>query len=202
MCALILAHFMLLSLSSTVLLCVDAQAESLPKDAQVLVDEHDRDLKKLKESYEQEVRASADRLISNLKNVRDAYTKPGSLKQAMAIQDQIQKICLEAYAIEAEPTTLANINKAPGESMLYFLTGSNSGPVWGSDVYSDDSSLSTAAVHAGVLKDGESGSVKVTVLEGKPAYEGSNRSGITTQAYGPWSRSFKIERYQLDLNDD
>ena len=35
------------------------------------------------------------------------------------------------------------------------VTGSSQGTVWGTDLYTDDSSIPAAAVHAGVLKDGE-----------------------------------------------
>jgi hypothetical protein len=198
----IFAHFILVSLSAATFFCAYGLAEPLPKEAQVLVDQHESDIKRLKASYEAEVRASDDKFIRKLKMVRDAYTKPGTLKQAIAIQDQIKQRRLQAYAIETAPYSLLDVKKGPGESQLYNLTGSSRGQVWGTDVYTDDSDLSTVAVHAGVLKDGESGVVKVTLLEGKPDYEGSVRNGIATESYGPYSRSFKIEPYKLDIDDD
>lgn len=61
---------------------------------------------------------------------------------------------------------------------------------WGTDVYTDDSSVCTAAVHAGkiTLKDG--GAVTFEIRPGQNAYIGSTRNGITSSNYGPWGGSF------------
>jgi hypothetical protein len=68
------------------------------------------------------------------------------------------------------------------------------GGVWGTDIYSADSSLALAAVHAGVLKPGESGVVKVTILGPQPAFVGSARNGVTSMGYGAWPGSFKVSK--------
>jgi hypothetical protein len=83
---------------------------------------------------------------------------------------------------------------AVGQSTFVPLTGSVEGIVWGTDVYTDDSSLAAAAVHAGVLRPGETGMVKVTTLPGQPSYRGSTRNGVTSSDYGSWSGSIRIER--------
>jgi hypothetical protein len=63
------------------------------------------------------------------------------------------------------------------------------GAVWGSDPYTDDSDVCTAARHAGVIGD-EGGTVAVRRVEGEPSYAGSTRNGITSMDYGPWEESF------------
>ena len=50
--------------------------------------------------------------------------------------------------------------------------------MWGTDVYTSDSTLATAAVHAGVLQPGQTGVVKVTILPGQAAYQGSTRNSV------------------------
>jgi hypothetical protein len=80
-----------------------------------------------------------------------------------------------------------------GTSILFEVTGSDRGVVWGTDTYTDDSSVATAAVHAGALAVGERGVIRVTLLPGQRAYQGSTRRGVATMAYGPWARSFRIE---------
>lgn len=80
-----------------------------------------------------------------------------------------------------------------GESTELEVTGSLSGPVWGSIVYTSDSNLSAAAVHAGLLAEGETGRVKVTMLPGRQDYEGSNRHGVTSLKYGRWHQSYWLE---------
>src|SRR6185369_1403563 len=67
----------------------------------------------------------------------------------------------------ADPGTLKNFRGQLGKTLLFEVTGAANGSVWGSGVYTDDSTLATAAVHAGVLKVGEKGAVKVTILAGQ-----------------------------------
>jgi hypothetical protein len=92
-----------------------------------------------------------------------------------------------------DPGNLAGYRDKVGQSFLFEVTGATGGQVWGSDVYTDDSSLATAAVHAGVLRDGQKGVVKVMVLEGKSSYDSSTRHGVTTGSWGSWQGSFKVE---------
>src|SRR5207248_2488347 len=80
-----------------------------------------------------------------------------------------------------------------GKVFPFEVTGRQEGPVWGTDTYTDDSSLAAAAVHAGVLRPGQKGVVAVTVLPGQQAYAGSARNGITTNSFGAWPGSFKVD---------
>jgi hypothetical protein len=81
-----------------------------------------------------------------------------------------------------------------GQSFVYKVTGRNLPDwIWGTDIYTDDSDIPTAAVHAGLLKEGETAEVKVTILEGRPQFHGSTRNGVTTTGYGPWGGSYKVE---------
>jgi LCCL domain-containing protein len=66
--------------------------------------------------------------------------------------------------------------------------------VWGTDVYTDDSSICTAAVHAGLITFERGGPVVFEIVDGRQAYPGSERNGVTTSDYGPWSGSFVFMR--------
>jgi hypothetical protein len=68
------------------------------------------------------------------------------------------------------------------------------GGLWGTDVYTLDSNLALAAVHAGALKPGQAGTVKVKILGPQPAFQGSVRNGITSSPYGPYNGGFKVIR--------
>jgi len=46
--------------------------------------------------------------------------------------------------------------------------------IWGSEVYTYDSHLATAAIHAGVLKAGQRGIVKVTMVKSPDAHRGKS----------------------------
>jgi len=83
---------------------------------------------------------------------------------------------------------------ARAESCTVEVTGTTTGDVWGTDVYTDDSSIAAAAVHAGVLKAGERGSVKITILPGRDRYEASERNGVKSEAFAKYEGSFKVER--------
>ncbi len=92
----------------------------------------------------------------------------------------------------AAPATLTGYRSRVGESFEFTLTGASGGSVWGTDVYTDDSSLARAAVHAGVVAVGETKTVAVTLLPGQSAYPASTRNGVTTSSWGAWSGSFSF----------
>jgi hypothetical protein len=68
------------------------------------------------------------------------------------------------------------------------------GGIWGTDVYTADSPVCKAAIHAGLLQDAQGGTVSVTLVEGRPAYRGSARNGVTTNDYGAFASSYTLAR--------
>jgi len=58
------------------------------------------------------------------------------------------------------------------------------GYVWGTDVYTLDSTVCMAAMHAGLLQPGQSKVVGVTILGPQNTFSGSRRNNITS---GDWS---------------
>lgn len=68
--------------------------------------------------------------------------------------------------------------------------GQISGRLWGTNTYTDDSSICTAAVHSGLITAAEGGVVTIEVRPGASSYQASTRNGITSQSYGAWSGSF------------
>jgi len=65
---------------------------------------------------------------------------------------------------------------------------SGGAPVWGTDFYTDDSSLCHAAVHSGAIP-ATGGTISVRVLPGRDYYTGSQRNGVASSNYGSWSRT-------------
>lgn len=65
--------------------------------------------------------------------------------------------------------------------------------VWGSDIYTDDSSICTAAVHAGRISQRQGGTIAIRILPGQAFYEGSVRNGVESRQYGSWAGSFSVE---------
>lgn len=68
--------------------------------------------------------------------------------------------------------------------VLFCPPGGAAEPVWGTDVYTDDSSVCTAAIHAGLLESTEvGGRVMIEVRPDISQYLGSTRNGVTS---GDW----------------
>lgn len=70
--------------------------------------------------------------------------------------------------------------------------GPASGRVWGTDVYTDDSSICTAAVHAGAITIAAGGTVTIEMRPAETSYRGSVRNGIASKSYGAYAGSFVI----------
>jgi hypothetical protein len=64
--------------------------------------------------------------------------------------------------------------------------------VGGSDIYTADSSICTAAVHAGKITLADGGDVTIEYRPGRPTYGATTRNGITSNNFGEYSMSFVI----------
>jgi hypothetical protein len=110
------------------------------------------------------------------------------------VAEQVEELKTGRLAGAApDPGTVVKLRGQNGKVFFFEVTGAQNGPVWGTDIYTDDSSLAVAAVHAGVVKVGLKAVVKVTILPGEQKYGGSRRNGITTADFGAWEGSFKVE---------
>lgn len=93
-----------------------------------------------------------------------------------------------------DPGDLSGYRNRTNESFLFQVTGTTTNHIWGTDMYTDTSPLATAAVHAGVLTNGQTGTVKVTVLPSQGAYPGSYRNGVNSITYSAWNTgSYRFE---------
>lgn len=103
-----------------------------------------------------------------------------------------------------DPDALGRLVQASGPSLpgtvtYMLLTGSTSGRVWGTDVYTIDSSPAAASVHAGALAPGQTGVVRITFLEGMKSYQGSSRGGVLSMPFGSYGASYSVESIEGDL---
>jgi hypothetical protein len=63
---------------------------------------------------------------------------------------------------------------------------------WGRDIYTDDSSVCTAAVHGGLITFKKGGKVKIQMRDGLSSYRASKRNGVITRSYPAWPSSFIV----------
>ena len=64
--------------------------------------------------------------------------------------------------------------------------------IWGTNTYTDDSSVCTAAVHAGLITLKKGGKVKIEMRDGLASYRASKRNGIKSNPYPAWPASFIV----------
>jgi len=79
-----------------------------------------------------------------------------------------------------------------GKTFSFHVVGGAVGSVWGTDVYTLDSSLAVAAVHAGVLQVGKAGVVKVKILPPRVGFVGSIRNGVSTTSYAQYPGAYEF----------
>jgi hypothetical protein len=94
--------------------------------------------------------------------------------------------------IATAPTNLVGYRNKVGGVYQFTVTGVARGAVWGTDVYTDDSTVAAAAVHAGVLAAGETKTVTVTILPGQASYPASTRNGVSSASWGSWAGSYSF----------
>ncbi len=92
----------------------------------------------------------------------------------------------------AAPVNLVGYRNKVGQVFQFTVTGAARGAVWGTDVYTDDSTVAAAAVHAGVLAAGATGTVTVTILGGQSSYPASTRNGVSAASWGSWPGSYSF----------
>jgi hypothetical protein len=83
-----------------------------------------------------------------------------------------------------------------GTTFEFKVTGATTGTIWGTGVYTDNSHLGTAAVHAGLLEPGEMKVLKIIMLRGRESFEGTTANGVTSNEYGhfPYAYTFVDEQ--------
>jgi len=109
---------------------------------------------------------------------------------------------IRVYKLTTKSTTL--ISPAPSNMSSYIsdinfggintngtiyrvtITGAvTGGTVWGTNIYKHDSNLAMAAVHAGVVANGETKEVYVVMERPQKYWFGTTRLGVTSLNYGP-----------------
>lgn len=87
------------------------------------------------------------------------------------------------------PGNLSAYQQQFGKELVFALTGVAPAPganagVWGTDLYTLDSNLAVAAVHAGLVKPGETATVRVRVVQSPPQFTSTFRNNVNSTAYG------------------
>jgi len=96
-----------------------------------------------------------------------------------------------------DPGNLVNYRNQTGKTLYFRVSapapGLLNGIVWGSDIYTFDSTLALAAVHAGVLKPGQTKVIGVTILGPQDSFGSSTRNGVMSNNWGAYPAAFKFK---------
>ncbi len=86
---------------------------------------------------------------------------------------------------------------------LVLPTNGSEGAIWGTGVYTDDSSIGTAAVHMGLITLANGGTVTIEMRPGQDSYQAMQLHGITSASYGQWEGSYVfVDEKGLEITID
>jgi hypothetical protein len=105
---------------------------------------------------------------------------------------QLKKLLDDNQIASDAPSGMHGLCDVVGATYYFRITGATEGQIWGTDIYTRDSSLGVAAVHAGLIKPGEAAVLRVTIVKSLPAYPGSARNGVTTSDYGEFPHAWTL----------
>jgi hypothetical protein len=105
---------------------------------------------------------------------------------------QLRKLLDQNMVATDPPPNLFGMCGTVGATYYFKITGALEGQVWGTDVYTRDSVLGAAAVHAGLLAPGETAVLRLQVVAAQQSYPGSARNGVTTTDYGAFPECWTL----------
>lgn len=115
------------------------------------------------------------------------FDRAGKLDKA-----DIAKLLDQGFLAADAPATMMGLCESPGATYYFRVRGDVSGTIWGTDVYTGDSQIALAAVHAGLVKADHEAIVKVTVVPPPPQFPGCARHGVTSHDFGRFGSAYRI----------
>jgi len=124
----------------------------------------------------------------------DGYKSLSGLgKVYLSNQIDTAKIYTTGIPLAAGTSDMQQFSEADiGKIYRITITGTTGGAIWGTDIYTSDTYIPCAAVHAGFIANGETKEVYIKVVQGLNEYIGSTRNGVSTSGYGGWGLSYQF----------
>lgn len=107
---------------------------------------------------------------------------------------QLRRLLEQNYVASDAPTSMHGLCDITGAIYYFRITGVAEGQVWGTDIYTRDSVLGAAAVHAGLLKPGQTAVLRMTVVPPLASYKGTTRNGVTTSDYADFPHCWQLSK--------
>jgi hypothetical protein len=162
-------------------------------------------LSKRDEKQDALVKAKVAKLLSeNPSDSEDSADPDEVLRQMLQQTLELARSRQRWHHLQLKQRVISNLpnmsyfRQEYGLTVRVEVTGSSAGGIWGTDTYSDDSEIATAAVHAGLLKEGERGLLDVKMVPPPDAFVGSTRNGITSNRYSSWPSGYVLKKADKD----
>jgi hypothetical protein len=141
----------------------------------------------------------------NLANDRDTTR---TIRLTKTGQPEVKSSTTSSSVTESNPVSAIVAFAQPSKAILWTETASSLignidrdftytcpqngtvGNVWGTDFYSSNSSICSAAVHAGIITARDGGKFQIKIRSGEKFYNGTARNGVTTSRLGEHKGSF------------
>lgn len=171
-----------------------AADEDLPVEARKALTSFQSVSREVHSRAEKEIALRRQEAIKDLDALQNRLDREQKTEQAIAIREKIRELRIAHIKARPNPGSLVRYGQTIGQTFHFQVTGKSTGSVWGTDVYTADSSLAVAAVHAGVLKEGQRGVVRVTVVRSPDKFVGSEKNGVRTMDFGAYPISYRVRR--------
>ena len=166
--------------------------KQLEKEVARLQGQADQEVTALAAEGERQVQGRVAQVVAELEGLQQSYFQQAKLDETLAVRSQIKSLQENPSGAEPDPGNLSGLASQVGKTFHFAVTGAKTGHVWGTDVYTSDSLLACAAVHAGKVRPGEQRVVRVTIVPPPARYKGSKRNGVTSHSYGAWGGAYRI----------
>lgn len=143
---------------------------------------------------DQRRKAVLQHAIDQLGQFQKDLFRAGELPQALATYVQIQALKARLMNVLPDPGNLLN-HQHIGKTYYFRVCGDKQGPVWGSGIYTADSALRVAAVHAGAVEFSEEGIVKVSIVDMTGVHiRGSLQNGVMSMDWGAYPVGYRVAK--------
>lgn len=166
------------------------------RESAAIRDQTDAEVARIEQGATRELAPLVRELVDALRSMQQRYTREGLLDEALAIRARVRQLRSDLLGVRLDSGNLTEYGAGDiGRVLLIEVVGRVEGSVWGSEVYTADSRLGTAAVHSGAIREGERGLVRVTLVDGDGRdYQGSIRHGVQSYDYAAYPLAYRVER--------
>src|SRR5262245_12588984 len=156
----------------------------------------DAELAAVQQSTTRELAPLVRALLDQLRDLQQRYAREGKLDEALAIRARVRQLRGDLLGVRPDPGNLSEFTVAEaGRTVLIEVVGRTDGSLWGTDIYTADSRLATAAGHAWAVREGERGLVRVTIVDSaEETFAGSQRNGVQSFDYANYPVGYRVER--------